>query len=48
MPVWLNEISIRGLQVHDVRVDLRIVRGRASAAVEVLEKHGDVEIVVHE
>ncbi len=48
LPVWLNEISIRGLQVHDARVDLRIVRGRASAAVEVLEKHGDVEIVVHE
>lgn len=46
--MWLNEISIRGLQVHDARVDLRIVRGRASAAVEVLEKHGDVEIVVHE
>jgi glycogen debranching enzyme len=47
LPTWLNELSIRGLQVCDAQVDLRIVRGRASAAVEVLKKHGNVEIVVH-
>jgi glycogen debranching enzyme len=47
LPGWLNELSIHGLWVRNARVDLRIVRGRASAAVEVLEKQGDVEIVVH-
>jgi glycogen debranching enzyme len=47
LPAGLSEISICGLQVCDARVDLRIVRGRASAAVEVLEKQGDVEIIVH-
>ncbi len=48
LPAWLNELIIRGLRVCDARVDLRIVQGHASAAVEVLEKQGDVEIVVHE
>jgi glycogen debranching enzyme len=47
LPAGLSEIAIRGLQVCDARVDLRIVRGRASAAVELLEKRGDIEIIVH-
>ncbi|HEV8711651.1 MAG TPA: amylo-alpha-1,6-glucosidase [Candidatus Binatia bacterium] len=47
LPSWLNELSLRGLQVGDARVDLYIVRGRWSAAVEVVDKQGDVEIVVH-
>jgi glycogen debranching enzyme len=47
LPAWLGELSLRGLQVGDGRVDLRIVRGRWSAAVEVVDKQGDVEVVVH-
>jgi glycogen debranching enzyme len=47
LPPWLGELSLRGLQVGDGRVDLHIVRGRWSAAVEVVDKQGDVEIVVH-
>ena len=34
LPSWLNELSLRGLQVGDARVDLYIVRGRWSAAVD--------------
>ncbi len=45
-PPWLNRLEIRGLTICDARLDLSISRGRRSAAVEVLEKHGEVEVVV--
>ncbi|HKA56928.1 MAG TPA: amylo-alpha-1,6-glucosidase [Candidatus Binatia bacterium] len=47
LPPWLNEVSLRGLRVGDARVDLSVVRGRWGAAVEVVDRQGDVEVVVH-
>src|SRR5262245_23170328 len=46
LPAWLNTLEIRGLRVRDASVDLRITRGRYSAAVEVTGKQGEVEVVV--
>lgn len=46
LPPWLNRLDIRGLRVRDACVDLSVLRGRWGAAVEVIEKHGTVEIVV--
>jgi len=46
LPPWLRQLEIRGLTVGDARVDLSISRGRRSATVEVLEKHGEVEVIV--
>lgn len=46
LPPWLNRLEIRGLAVRDARVDLSIMRGRWGAAVEVIDKQGEVEIVV--
>jgi glycogen debranching enzyme len=46
LPPWLQRVEIRGLSVGAARLDLSISRGRHSAAVEVLEKHGDVEVIV--
>jgi hypothetical protein len=45
-PPWLNRLEIRGLTICDARLDLSISRGRYSSAVEVIEKHGEVEVVV--
>jgi glycogen debranching enzyme len=47
LPSWLNELSLRGLRIGDAQVDLYIVRGRWSAAVEVVDKQGEVEVVFH-
>ena len=46
LPSWLQWVELRGLRVCDGRVDLRITRGRYTAAVEVTGKTGDVEVVV--
>ncbi|MGD9764736.1 MAG: glycogen debranching N-terminal domain-containing protein [Candidatus Binatia bacterium] len=46
LPFWLDYVEIRGLRVRDARVDVRIVRGRKSAALEVVDRHGEVDIVV--
>jgi glycogen debranching enzyme len=46
LPPWLRQLEIRGLTVGDAWLDLSITRGRASAAVEVLEKQGEVEVIV--
>jgi glycogen debranching enzyme len=46
LPPWLQRVEIRGLSVGAARLDLSVSRGRYSAAVEVLEKHGDVEVIV--
>ena len=46
LPTWLNRLEIRGLAVGDAAIDLSITRGRRSAAVEVLEKRGEVEVIV--
>jgi glycogen debranching enzyme len=46
LPPWLGWLEVRGLRVHRSRVSLRITRGRESAAVELLEREGDAEVVV--
>lgn len=46
LPAWLRWIELRGLRLADARVDLRVTRGRYSAAVEVTGRAGDIEVVV--
>jgi hypothetical protein len=46
LPRWLQRVEIRGLRVADARVDLRVNRGHFGAAVEVMDRDGDVDIVV--
>jgi glycogen debranching enzyme len=46
LPEWIEHIEVRGLRVRDARLDLRITRGRQSAAVEVTAKQGAVDVVV--
>ncbi len=46
LPRWLNRLTIQGLQVCDARLDLSITRGHLYAAVEVLKREGEVEVVV--
>ena len=46
LPPWLQRLEIRGLRVADARVDLRVNRGHFGAAVEVMDREGDVDIVV--
>ena len=46
LPPWLGWLEIRGLRVAKSRLDLRIVQGRESAAVELLARAGDAEVVV--
>jgi glycogen debranching enzyme len=46
LPTWLPHLEIRELRLRDARVDLRIVRGRQSAAIEVVEKHGEIDVIV--
>ncbi len=46
LPPWLERLDIHGLRVRDARVDLSIARGHWGAAVEVIDKQGDVEVVV--
>lgn len=46
LPPWLNRLTIRGLRVGEGQVDVSVIRDRWGAAVEVIDKQGDVEIVV--
>jgi glycogen debranching enzyme len=46
LPPWLESLEIYALRVGDAELDLRLARGRHSAAVEVIDKRGDVEITV--
>jgi glycogen debranching enzyme len=46
LPEWLPWVEVRGLRLGSSRVDVVVTRGRAGAAVEVLDRHGDAEIVV--
>jgi glycogen debranching enzyme len=46
LPPWLNRLDIRGLYVRQARLDLSITRGHWHAAVEVLKREGEVEVVV--
>lgn len=46
LPQWLEHLEIRGLRLRDAQVDLSITRGRSGAAVEVMDKEGEVEVAV--
>jgi glycogen debranching enzyme len=46
MPSWLDWIELTGMRVGDTRVDLLLHRVRRGAAIEVLEKQGDAEVLV--
>jgi glycogen debranching enzyme len=46
LPPWLGWLEIRGLRVARSRLDLRLTHGREGAAVELLTRAGDAEIVV--
>ena len=46
LPDWLDYLELHDLRVRDGALDLRIVRGRRSAALEVIGKRGDVDVLV--
>jgi glycogen debranching enzyme len=46
LPPWLGWLEIRGLRLSKSRLDLRIAQGREGAAVELLARAGDAEVVV--
>jgi glycogen debranching enzyme len=46
LPPWLTWIEIRGLRVAKSRLAVRITQGTDSAAVELLARDGDAELVV--
>ncbi len=46
LPPWLTWIEIRGLRIAKSRLALRVTQGTDSAAVELLARDGDAELVV--
>jgi glycogen debranching enzyme len=46
LPSWLGWLELRGLRVSKSRIDLRVTQGRENAAVELLAREGDAEVVV--
>jgi glycogen debranching enzyme len=46
LPPWLSWLEIHGLRVAKSRLDIRLTHGREGAAVELLTRAGDAEIVV--
>lgn len=46
LPAWLQWIEVHGLGLGKSRVTLRATQGREGAAVELLARDGDVELVV--
>ncbi|MFQ5891121.1 MAG: glycogen debranching N-terminal domain-containing protein [Gemmatimonadota bacterium] len=48
LPSWLQWIELQNLRVGAATVDLVVARGRQHAAVEVTERQGKVELVVHQ
>jgi glycogen debranching enzyme len=46
LPGWLSWIEVRGLRVAKSRLALRVSQGSDSAAVELLAREGDAELVV--
>src|SRR5215831_1320802 len=46
LPEWLPSLEVRGLRLGQSRIDVVATRGRVGAAVEVLEREGNAEIVV--
>jgi glycogen debranching enzyme len=46
LPPWLAWIEIRGLQLRTSRITLRASQGQDGAAIEMLSRQGDAELVV--
>ena len=46
LPPWLAALELRGLRVGKSRIDLRVIQGREGAAVELVARDGDAEVVV--
>jgi glycogen debranching enzyme len=46
LPAWLSWIRVHGLRLRDSSVDLIVSRSRESAAVELLGRRGDAEVLV--
>jgi glycogen debranching enzyme len=48
LPAWLPWLEVRGLRLGRSRFDIHVTRGREGAAVEVLDRQGDAELVVRD
>ena len=48
LPAWLPWLEVRGLGLGRSRFDIHVTRGREGAAVEVLDRQGDAELVVRD
>jgi len=46
LPPWLDWIEIRDLRLRDSSLDFAVSRGSQTAAVELLARRGDAELVV--
>ena len=46
LPAWLNWIELRGLALRASRISLRASQGHNGAAIEMLARQGDAELVV--
>jgi glycogen debranching enzyme len=46
LPPWLDWIAVRGLRLRQSSLDILVSRGRQQAAVELLARRGDAELVV--
>jgi hypothetical protein len=46
LPGWLSWIELRDLQLRTSRLTLRVSQGQAGAAIEMLTRDGDAELVV--
>ena len=46
LPGWLSWIELRGLQLRSSRLTLRASQGQTGAAIEMLSRDGDAELVV--
>jgi glycogen debranching enzyme len=46
LPPWLRSVELHGLRVGAARLDLAVTRGREGAAVELIARRGEVELIV--
>jgi glycogen debranching enzyme len=46
LPTWLRWIELGGIPLASSRVSLRVSQGRDGAAVELIDRQGDVELIV--
>lgn len=48
LPGWLDHVTVTDLQVGEASVDLRVARDGDGAALEVLRREGDLEVVLRD